>query len=167
MKMKKLYALLVILIVLYIGINVSVNGFNILNVNDSQTAGSNDASVGDVNFPELNDFSEINLNDTAINYVDNNTGVTIELQKIDNSQNLSDTYNSLVRQGTYSSSQKIDQNGVTAYFLYKESESSYDADIFFNKNKQNFKISGNNISYENSDYFIKNCKNIIDSIGSK
>ena len=107
------------------------------------------------------------MNDSTVKYDDNNTGVTIDLQKIDNTQNLSDTYNSLVKQGTYSSSQEIDQNGVTAYFLYKENQTSYSADIFFNKNNQNFKISGNNISYENSDYFIKNCKNIIDSIGSK
>ena len=167
MNMKKLYALLVILIVLYIGINVSANGFNILNVNDNQTTDSNGASVGDVSFPELKNFNKIKVNDSAVNYVDNNTGVTIEAQKIDNSKNISDIYNSLVNQGTYSSSQEIDQKGVTAYFLYKESESSYDADIFFNKNNQNFQLSGNNISYENSDFFINNCKNIIDSIGTK
>lgn len=167
MKMKKLYALLVILIVIYIGVNVSANGFNILNVNDNSTTGTNNGAVGDISFPKLENFNEVKVNDSAVNYVDNNTGVTIQLQKIDNSQNLSDTYKTLVKQGTYSSSQEIDQNGVTAYFLYKESESSYNADIFFNKNNQNFKISGNNISYENSDYFIKNCKNIIDSIGSK
>lgn len=167
MKMKKLYALLVILIVLYIGINVNVNGFSILNVDDSSTNDGNDATIKDVSFPKLNNFNANKVNDTDIKYIDNNTGVTIELQKIDNSQNLSDIYNNLSKQNTYTSSQEIDQNGVTAYFLYNESESSYDADIFFNKNKQNFKISGNNISYENSDYFIKNCKNIIDSIGSK
>ena len=167
MKMKKLYALLVILIVLYIGINVNVNGFSILNVDDSSTNDGNDATIKDVSFPKLNNFNANKVNDTDIKYIDNNTGVTIELQKIDNTQNLSDVYNNLSKQNTYTSSQEIDQNGVTAYFLYNESESSYDADIFFNKNKQNFKISGNNISYENSDYFIKNCKNIIDSIGSK
>ena len=166
MKMKKLYALLVILIVIYIGVNVSANGFNIINVNDNSTTDTNGA-VGDISFPKLENFNEIKVNDTDIKYIDNNTGVTIELQKIDNTQNLSDVYNNLSKQNTYTSSQEIDQNGVTAYFLYNESESSYDADIFFNKNKQNFKISGNNISYENSDYFIKNCKNIIDSIGSK
>lgn len=166
MKMKNLYALLVILIVIYIGVNVSVNGFNILNANYNSTTGTN-GTVGEVSFPKLQYFNKIKVNDSAVKYVNNNTGVTIELQKIDNSQNLSDIYNNLSKQNTYTSSQEIDQNGVTAYFLYNESESSYDTDIFFNKNKQNFKISGNNISYENSDYFIKNCKNIIDSIGSK
>ena len=167
MKMKKLYALLVILIVIYIGVNVSANGFNILNVNDNSTTGNNGTSIGEVSFPKLENFTKTKVNDSTVKYDDNNTGVTIDLQKIDNTQNLSDTYNSLVKQGTYSSSQEIDQNGVTAYFLYKENQTSYSADIFFNKNNQNFKISGNNISYENSDYFIKNCKNIIDSIGSK
>ena len=167
MKMKNLYALLVILIVIYIGVNVSANGFNILNVNDNSTTGNNGTSIGEVSFPKLENFTKTKVNDSTVKYDDNNTGVTIDLQKIDNTQNLSDTYNSLVKQGTYSSSQEIDQNGVTAYFLYKENQTSYSADIFFNKNNQNFKISGNNISYENSDYFIKNCKNIIDSIGSK
>ena len=105
------------------------------------------------------------MNDSAVKYVDNNTGVTIELQKIDNSQNLSDTYNNLVKQGTYSSSQEINQNGVTAYFLYKESGEGYDSDIYFAKNNQNYKISGTNVTYDNSEYFINSCKNIVDTIG--
>lgn len=163
MKMKTLYALLVILIVLYIGINVSANGINILNTNNNQTNDS--AGIGDVSFPKLEGFNQIKINDSAVKYVNNDTGVTIELQKIDNSQNISDIYKNLVNQGTYTSSQEIDQNGVTAYFLYKEGQSTYSADIYFNKLNQNFKISGNNITYENSDYFIKNCKKTIDSIG--
>lgn len=167
MKMKKLYALLVILIVIYIGVNVSATGFNIIGNNTSLTNDNNNDLAGDVSFPKLENFSDINVNNNTVKYVNNNTGVTINLQKIDNTQNLSDTYTSLVKEGTYSSSQEIDQKGVTAYFLYKERQTSYDADIFFNKNNQNFKISGNNITYENSDFFINNCKNIIDSIGSK
>ena len=35
--MKKLYALLIILIVIYVGINVGANGLNILNSNDNTT----------------------------------------------------------------------------------------------------------------------------------
>lgn len=165
MKMKTLYALLVILIVFYISINLGANGIDILNVTNSQTNGSADTTVtGDVSFPKLEGFSETKVNDNAIKYVNNNTGVTILLQKIDNSQNISDIYNSLSKEGTYTSSQNVDQNGITTYYLYKEGQSSYSAEIYFNKHNQNFKISGNNITYENSDYFIKNCKMIIDTI---
>jgi hypothetical protein len=56
---------------------------------------------------------------------------------------------------------------VTTYFLYNEGSESYSADIYFNKDNQNFLISSEGISYENSDYFINHCKNVIDTIGSK
>lgn len=164
MKMKTLYALLVILIVLYIGINVGANGLNILNSGNQTTDSTGGAVAGNVNLPKLDGFSENKVNDSDVTYVDNSTGVSINVQKIDNSQNVSDIYNKLVKEGSYTSSQEVDQNGVTTYYLYKEGQSGYSADIYFNKNNQNFKISGNNITYENSDFFIKNCKQIIDSI---
>ena len=164
--MKKLYALLIILIVIYIGFNVSVNGLNILNSSDSSSSAGNAGTVvGNANFPQLANFTETKINDTDMKYVDNSTGVTIDLQKIDNSRNVSDIYRSLSNQGKYTSSQEIDQNGVAAYFLYTESQTGYDTEIYFNKNNQNFKITGYNTTYENSDYFINACKQIIDSIG--
>lgn len=164
--MKKLYALLIILIIIYVGINVSVNGFNILNdSNSTPPTGNTKTVVGNVSFPELANFTKTKINDTDIKYVDNDTGVNIEVQKIDNSENVSNTYKKLSESGTYTSSQSIDQNGVTAYFLYNEGQSGYDTEILFNKNNQNFKITGHNTTYENSDYFIKSCKQIIDSIG--
>lgn len=165
MKMKTLYALLVILIVLYIGINVGANGLNILNTNSSSaTDSTGSAAAGNVSFPNLDGFVKSNVNDSDVKYVDNSTGMAIDVQKIANSQNISDTYNNLVKQGTYTSSQELDQNGVTTYYLYKEGQSGYSADIYFNKNNQNFKISGKNVTYEDSDFFIKNCKQLIDSI---
>ena len=160
--MKKLYALLIILIVIYIGINVSANGLNIL---DSGNSTSNGNAVGNVNFPQIDGFNETKINDTDVKYVDNKTGITIDVQKIDNSNNVSDIYKKLSNSGTYTSSQSIDQNGVTTYFLYKESKTGYDSEIYFNKNNQNFKITGYNTTYENSDSFINSCKEIIDSIG--
>lgn len=164
--MKKLYALLIILIVIFIGINVSANGgFNILKSSDNSTsAGNNTTDAANVDFPKIDGFDITKINKDTVEYVDNNTGVTIDVQKIDNTKNVSDIYNGLSNKGTYSSSQSSNQNGVTTYFLYKESQSGYDTDIYFNKHNQNFRISGTNTTYENSDYFIKSCEKIIDSI---
>ncbi|WP_292608007.1 hypothetical protein [Methanobrevibacter sp. UBA188] len=167
--MKKLYALLIILIVIYVGINVGANGLNILNSNDNTTttvdAGNKDVKLGDSSFSKIGNFTDSKVNDTAIRLVDNRTGVSILVEQIDSSLNLNDTYNSLISQGTYSSNQEINQNGVPAYFLYKESGEGYDSDIYFAKNNQNYKISGTNVTYDNSEYFINSCKNIIDTIG--
>ena len=72
--------------------------------------------------------------------------------------------NSFYDDNAYTSRQTIDQNGVTSYFLYQEGSDSYDSNIFFNKNGQNYCISGYGISYDDSDYFINHCKDIIDTI---
>ena len=147
--MKKLYALLIILIVIYVGINLGANGLNILNSNDNTTttvdAGNKDVKLGDNSFSKIGNFTDSKVNDTAIRLVDNKTGVTILVEQIDSSLNLNDTYNSLISEGSYTSSQEIDQNGVPAYFLYKESGEGYDSDIYFAKNNQNYKISGTNV----------------------
>lgn len=167
--MKKLYALLIILIVIYVGINVGANGLNILDSNDNPTAttdsGNNNVKLGDNSFGKIGNFTDSKVNDTAIRLVDNRTGVSILVEQIDSSLNITELYNSLLSEGTYSSSQEINQNGVPAYFLYKESGESYNTDIYFAKNNQNYKISGTNITYDNSEYFINTCKNIIDTIG--
>ena len=166
MNMKTLYALLVILIVLYIGINVGATGLDIFNIDNNQTTNSTGGNVtGNATFPKIDGFNQTKVNDTCVRYVNNNTRMTIEVQKIDNSQNITEVYNNLVKEGSYTSSQEVDQNAVTTYYLYKEGQSGYSADIYFNKINQNFKISGKNITYENSDYFIKTCKQIIDNIG--
>lgn len=171
MEMKKLYALLIILIVIYVGINVAANGLNILNTNDNTTNNTNNnngdgITVGAGNFAKISNFKESKINNTAVNLVNSNSNMTILVEQLDSSQNVSDTANSLISQGSYTSNQKIDQNGVPAYFLYQESESSYNTDIYFAKDGQNFKISGDNITYENSESFINTCKNIIDTMSA-
>lgn len=163
MEMKKLYALLVILIVIYIGINVIPFGFNSEPVQEN-VVDENAITVGASSFPQLANFTDKQVNDTSVNLVDDNKGITITVSEIDNSQKIKDIYNNFLDGGQTTSSQTIDQNGVTAYFAYNEAESSYDADIFFNKNSQNYHISGDDIPYDDSDYFINHCKDIIDTI---
>ncbi len=159
--MKRLYALLVILIILYIGINVAADN---LPFTDSQTAPENNASssvsVGEGGFPKLDNFTDTKINDTAVSYKNPKNNMTINLTAIDNSKDIS----TFAGSGSYTSNQTIDQNGVTAYFFYNEGVESYSADIYFNKNNQNYLISGSDISYSNSDDFINHCKGIIDAI---
>ncbi len=165
--MKRLYALLIILIVIYIGINVGANGLNILGSSDNATDVSDGITVGSSSFPALANFSDTKINDTAVSLVDNNKNVNILVEEIDNSLNVVDTYNNLISDGSkYTSSQVIDQNGVSAYFLYDTDNETYDTAIYFNKNNQNYLIIGQNTTYENSDYFINHCKDIIDTIES-
>ena len=167
--MKKLYALLVILIILYIGINVGANNLNLVGSDAdtvNQTANNTDGvALGSSNFAKIDGFKEKKINDTALRLTDsNNLSITVNL--LDNGQNISDVANKLISSGSYTSNQVIDQNGVTTYFLYQESADSYNSDIFFNKNNQNYELSGKNITYDNSDTFINSCKNIIDTMSS-
>ena len=162
--MKRLYALLAILIIAYIGINVAFDNVNFIGSDASTAADSgSSASAGNATIPDIDNFKTKKINDTAVKYTDS-SNMTINLNRLDNSQEIADIVNNL-DQSAYTSNQTIDQNGVTAYFLYNEGSESYGADIFFNKNDQNYMISGTDISYENSDYFINHCKSIIDSIG--
>lgn len=168
--MKKLYALLVILIVIYIGINVGANNLDLFGSDsDNATADTSNntdgIALGSSNFAKLENFTSKKINDTALRLKDSNN-ISITVQQIDNSQNISDIANKLISSGKYTSNQVIDQNGVTSYFLYNEKSESYDADIFFSKNKQNYELSGKNITYDNSDTFINSCKNIIDTMSS-
>lgn len=164
--MKKLYALLIILIVAYVGINVAANNFNLTGGNATTAIDdSNSGNQAGGTFPQLQNFTQNKINDTAVSYQDSNYNMTIYAQQLDNSKNISDIVSGL-DQSKYTSSQNIDQNGITTYLFYNEGSETYSADIFFNKNNQNYMISGGNITYENSDFFINHCKNIIDSISS-
>ena len=163
--MKKLYALLVILIIAYIGINVGANNINLIG-SDTVVDDADNATVENSSIPKLENFTDTVINDTATSYYDANNNMTINLTLLDNSQNVSDIANKLIDSGSYTSNQVIDQNGVTTYFLYEEGVDTYNADIYFNKNNQNYLISGKGISYENSDYFINHCKSLIDLINS-
>lgn len=164
--MKRLYALLVILIILYIGINVGANNLNLTGSDAPIADDSNSTALGNNSFSKLENFTENKTNDTAISLFDSNYNMTIIVEKLDNSQKIADIASSTYSSGNFTSNQTIDQNGVTTYFLYNEGPESYGADIFFNKNDQNYKISGDGIDYAYSDYFINNCKSIIDSLGS-
>lgn len=160
--MKKLYALLIFLIILYVGINVGTGNIH-LGQSDVAVVDNNNANANG-SFPKIDNFTDKKINDTAVRYNDAQYNMTINLAQVDNSQNLSDLTNQLMSSGRFTSNQVIDQNGVTAYFLYNEGGDSYSADIYFNKNNQNYHVSGTNISYENSDYFINHCKSIIDNM---
>ncbi|WP_298501195.1 hypothetical protein [uncultured Methanobrevibacter sp.] len=163
--MKRLYALLVILIILYIGINVGANNLNLTGSDAPVADDSGNVTLGETNF-SLDNFTENKTNETAISLFDSNYNMTILVEKLDNGQKIGDIASGAYSSGNYTSNQTIDQNGVTTYFLYNEGPESYGADIYFNKNNQNYKISGDGIDYANSDYFINNCKGIIDSLNS-
>ena len=172
--MKKLYALLVILIVLYVGINVAADNIpfvslssnsdnNSSNTNVTENITENSVSVGASNFPTLSNFSDNSVNDTTVSLVDSN-GMTIFVFFFDNSQSIENIYNNFIANNENTGTETIDQNGVTTYFVYDTGSELYNANIFFNKNGQNYQISGNGIPLSNSDYFINNCKTIIDTL---
>lgn len=167
--MKKLYALLIILIIIYVGINLNnipfVSDNSTVNVTENITDNVTESiiSVGASNFPTLDNFTDSSLNDTTTSLVDNE-GITIYVSEIDNSQSIEDIYNSFIGGSEHTATETIDQNGVTTYFVYNTGSESYDADIFFNKNGQNYLISGDGIPLSDSDYFINHCKTIIDTI---
>ncbi|OED01693.1 MULTISPECIES: hypothetical protein [Methanobrevibacter] len=162
--MKRLYALLIILIVIYIGINSFSLIFNDNGTNDANDVNESMITVGASSLPEIENFTDNTLNDTTISLVDSNKNMTILVSEIDNSQSISDIFNNFVSSNDISSTQTIDQNGVTTYLAYSSGSDSYNADIFFNKNGQNYCISGDNILSSDSDYFINHCKGIIDAI---
>ena len=166
--MKRLYALLVILIVLYVGINVAADNIPFVshhdnpdNVTDNVTVES--VTVGASSFPKLDNFTDNPVNDTTVRLVDKG-GMTINVSEIDNSQSIESIYNNFIATTAHTATQTIDQNGVTTYFVYNTGSELYDADIFFNKNGQNYYISGDGIPLSNSDYFINHCKTVIDTI---
>lgn len=163
--MKKLYALLVILIIAYIGINVAADNLHLNGDTADVSNGSNGTSAVNANLPSLDSFNRTEINDTTVSYTDPAYNMTIYVNKIDNGKELSSIVNAL-NPADYTSNQTITENGATTYYLYNEGPDSYNADIYFNKDKQNYLITGTNITYENSDYFISHCKSIINSMGS-
>ena len=70
--MKRLYALLVILIIAYIGINVAADNLNLTGDNNATavTDTSNSAVAGNGSYPKLNDFNDSKVNDTTVVYKD-------------------------------------------------------------------------------------------------
>ena len=96
MNMKQLYALLIILIVIYVGINVGANGLNILNSNDGNNTNNavDGIAVGDSSFAKIDSFKATKINNTAVKLVDPSTNLTIQVEEIDSSSNVKSLYES-------------------------------------------------------------------------
>jgi len=157
--MKRLHVVLLILIIAFIGINAA---FGDLNPFDSHSSGA--VNLGDAKFPDLKDFTVKKINDTAITLIDADKNMTIRVFEIDNSQKISQIASSAYSSAGYTSNQTINQNDVPVYFLYNEKPDGYSSNVYFSKNNQNYLIKGNNITYENSDYFVKSAQSIVDSL---
>ncbi|WP_048812431.1 hypothetical protein [Methanobrevibacter ruminantium] len=99
--------------------------------------------------------------------MDSKNQISIKVCELPDSRNLKNKVKDLLETDkNITSNQTISQNGITAYFLYKETPESYSADINFMKNHKNYYISASNVSYNKSDYFINNSKEIINSMQS-
>ena len=173
--MKKLIILLLSLILIYMCVNIAYTIYNpnqgftsILNNQEEEVIDNNTIIVGDSSFARLENFANTTIDSNAVSLVDSGQNLTINVNQIDDSQNLLDTANDLLaNDDSITSNQTLDINGVTVYFLYAEEPGTYNADIYFNKNGHNYLISGDNITYSGSDYFINNCKSIINSMDLK
>ena len=173
--MKKLIILLLSLILIYMCVNIAYTIYNpdqgftsILNHQEEEVIDNSTIIVGDSSFSRLDNFENTTIDSKAVSLVDSGQNLTIYVNQIDDSQNLLETANNLLtNDASITSNQTLNINGVTAYFLYAEESGSYNADIYFNKNGHNYLISGDNITYDRSDYFINNCKSIINSMDLK
>lgn len=170
--MKKLYILLLTLILIYLCVNIAYTihnpdvGFtSILNHQEEEVEDNNTISIGSSTFERLANFADTKISANEVSLFDSGQNLTINVSEMDDSQDLLQTVNDLlINDATITSNQTIDQNGVNVYFLYSEGEEAYNADIYFNKNNHNYMISGDNIGYNESDYFINSCKDIINSM---
>lgn len=173
--LKKLYALLIILIVIYVGINFAYNGLDTMNslshVNLDVGLGmgnGNDAngiSIGNSLFDPVDGFKDSKINNNSVNLIDSSKSMAITVSQLNEKENLKDTVSNLLATNTnITSNQTIIQNDISAYFLYEESADSYNANIYFNKDNKNYLINGSGISYDDSDHFINTCKDIINSM---
>ena len=173
--MKKLIILLLSLILIYMCVNIAYTIYNpdqgftsILDNQEEEVIDNSTIIVGDSSFSRLDNFENTTIDSKAVSLVDSGQNLTIYVNQIDDSQNLLETANNLLaNDDSITSNQTLDINGVTVYFLYAEGPGSYNADIYFNKNGHNYLISGDNITYDGSDYFINNCESIINSMDLK
>lgn len=172
--MKKLIILLLSLILIYMCVNIAYTLYNpdqgfasILN-HDEEIVDNNTITIGSSAFTRLNNFENNSIGNNTVSLFDSEQNLTINVSEIDDSQNLEEIVNNLlINNADITSNQTINQSGVTVYFIYEEGEANYNADIYFNKNDHNYLISGDNITYDGSDYFINNCKDIINSMNIK
>ena len=172
--MRKLYILLLSLILIYFCINIvyTINnpeeGFtNILNLQE-ETIDNNTITIGSSAFTRLENFENSSTDNKAVSLIDSQQNVTINVREIDDSQNLSETVDDLlINNKNITSNQTLNETGVIAYYLYEEGRAAYNASIYFNKDGKNYLIRGDNVTYEDSDYFISNCKDIVNSMTKK
>ena len=174
--MKKLYILLLLLILIYINVNLAYtimdpeDGFTNLFSHDKEIEENytNTITIGSSTFEKLANFEDTSIGSNAVSLFDSGQNLTINVTEMQDSQNLSEIVNDLlINDNTITSNQTLDQNGVNVYFLYAEGTEAYNADIYFNKDGKNYEIAGDNIGYDESDYFINNCKDIINSMTKK
>ncbi len=173
--MKKLIILLLSLILIYMCVNIAYTVYNpdqgftsILNNQEEEVIDNSTITVGDSSFARLDNFVNTTIDSNTVSLIDSGNNLTINVSQIDDSQDLSQTVKDLLSNDNgITSNQTIEQNGVTVYFLYAEGAETYNADIYFNKNDHNYLISGDNITYGGSDYFMNNCKDIINSMNIK
>lgn len=173
--MKKLIILLLSLILIYMCVNIAYTIYNpdqgftsILDNQEEEVIDNSTIIVGDSSFSRLDNFVNTTIDSNTVSLIDSGNNLTINVSQIDDSQDLSQTVKDLLSNDNgITSNQTIEQNGVTVYFLYAEGAETYNADIYFNKNDHNYLISGDNITYGGSDYFMNNCKDIINSMNIK
>lgn len=172
--LKKYYVLLVILIVIYAGINFSYNGTETIN-NLSHldlssglnifTGNDNSITVGSSSFDKLDNFTSKRVYDHEVRLYDTKKNITIHVFEIRDIENISKNVNNLIlKNENITSNQTISQNNFTVYFLYEEHEDTYNIRIYFAKKDKKYLIKSNDIKYEDSDYLINSCKNIINSM---
>ena len=174
--MKKLYILLLVLILIYINVNLAYtimdpeDGFTNLfdHKKEIEQNDTNTITIGSSTFEKLANFEDTSIGSDAVSLFDSGQNLTINVSEIEDSQNISETVNDLlINDNTITSNQTLDQNGASVYYLYAEGNDEYNAAIYFNKDGKNYLIKGNDISYDESDYFISSCKDIINSMTKK
>lgn len=174
--MKKLYILLLLLILIYINVNLAFtiidpeDGFTNLFAHDKEIEenDTNTITIGSSTFEKLANFEDTSVSTNEVSLFDSGQNLTINISEIDDSQNLSETVNTLLmNDATITSNQTLDQNGANVYYLYAEGTEAYNSVIYFNKDGKNYLIKGNDISYDESEYFINSCKDIINSMTKK
>ena len=172
--MKKLYILLLSLILIYLCVNIAYTiynpdaGFTSIFNHEEEMVDNNTIAIGSSAFARLENFENSSTDNKAVHLVDSEQNLTINVREIGDFQSLSETVNNLLTNDkNITSNQTLNQNGVTVYYLYEEGKTAYNASIYFNKDGKNYLISGNNITYDESDYFISNCKNIVNSMTKK
>ena len=146
--LKKLYALLAVLIVIYVGVNFSYNGLDTINslshvnLDVGLSIGENDENsivVGNSSFTKIKDFKEKNVSEKEISLHNSDKNMTINVVQVVDYRTLKDIVSQVVSVNeNITSNQTITQNGITAYFLYEENVETYNAIIYFNKNNENY-----------------------------